>query len=160
MFGAMRLWVKPLGRLGNHLKMSNDPEDLGYSKPAPDPAQGEMFGEIATPPGERIKYPEKLAELERERRMRESVHPKWIASGKLSQAQADRQLAVLNAIIDDYSVRPWPQTKDFVAEWRPQAERVTFMGVRITHMHREELMAVVAYAKAALEHDTEKGEQR
>lgn len=110
-----------------------------------------MFGETVSPPGDRIMFAAKRQELQRELQMRKRVYPRWITDGKLTQAKADAQMAVLESCISDYEVRVWPQTKKFVGEWRETAERVTFMGVRITQMHREELLAVVAYAKAALE---------
>lgn len=136
--------------------MSNSREDLGYRQ-APDqqaPDQQEMFGETAPPTADRIRFPAKIAELQRELLYRKSLYPRWIDAGKLKQARADIQIRTLEAIIEDYNVRVWPQTRKFVAEWREAAERVTFMGVRINQMHREELLAVVAYAKAALEGET------
>lgn len=138
--------------------MSNDSEDIGHTTSASDQAQGEMFGEAPPETGQRIKYPEKLAELEREFAMRKRVYPGLIDRGKLTPERAERQQAVLAAIIEDYNVRPWPQTQPFVAEWRKDADGITFMGIRINRMHREELLAVVAYCKAALETMAEKTE--
>lgn len=45
---------------------------------------------------------EKLKCLEREIAMRRRVYPKWIASGKLKQEKADREIAIMEAIADDY----------------------------------------------------------
>jgi hypothetical protein len=44
----------------------------------------------------------KLAELKRERAMRHRVYPRFIDAGKMTRAEADCALAVLNAIILDY----------------------------------------------------------
>lgn len=131
--------------------MSNDREDLGYTSPDTAPAQDELFGSIEADPEKRIKFPEKIKELERELLMRRRVYPGLIQNGKLTKEKAERQLQVLQSIIDDYNVRVWPQTRQFVGEWREDAELVTFMGVRCNLMHREELLAIVAFAKAALE---------
>lgn len=137
--------------------MSDVRQDTGYTKPEPEAEQGEMFGDLIGEPGERVKFPAKLTELRRELVMRKNVYPRLVRDGKMSQQVADAQMAVLESIIEDYNVRPWPQTKEFVREWRDQAERVTFMGVQIRLMHREELLAVVAYAKVALETATDDG---
>ena len=129
--------------------MSNDPEELGYTK---EPVQqSELFGDIPADETKRIKFPEKLAELERELKLRGNVYPGLVDRNKLTQERADRQIEVLRSIIDDYNVRPWPQTKQFVAEWREDAETITFMNVPIARLHREELLAIVAYCKTALE---------
>lgn len=46
-----------------------------------------------------ITKEEMLAELRRELSMRESVYPKWIASGKLKQEVADHRIAALREAI-------------------------------------------------------------
>lgn len=38
----------------------------------------------------------------REVRMRLQVYPRWVAAGKMTQAEADRELARMRAIADDY----------------------------------------------------------
>jgi len=45
---------------------------------------------------------EKLKCIEREIALRRRVYPKWIASGKLKQEKADREIAVMEAIAVDY----------------------------------------------------------
>ena len=45
---------------------------------------------------------EKLAEVKREIRERQWVYPKQVEAGKLSQALADRRIAIMEAIADDY----------------------------------------------------------
>ena len=119
----------------------------------------DMFGDVAEKPTERIKFPEKLKELERELAMRRRVYPGLIERGKLTEDKADRQIKVLESVIADYNVRVWPQTKAFVGEWREDAERITFMGVQLNRMHREELLAVVAFCKSALEHNNDETEK-
>lgn len=126
----------------------SDREDIGYT---PAPAQDELFSDVTAGEEARIKYPEKLAELERELQMRRRVYPGLINRGKLTKEKAERQLKILSSIIEDYTVRPWPQTKQFVGEWREDAESIAFMGVKLNRMHREELLAVVAFCKDALE---------
>lgn len=39
-----------------------------------------------------------LAEVEREITLRRRVYPRWIATGRLSQAAADRQIAMMEAV--------------------------------------------------------------
>lgn len=131
--------------------MTNSREDTGYNKAEKPAEQTEMFGDRIGDPGDRVMFGAKLSELRRELAMRKNVYPRMVSRSKMSQKAADEQNAILEAIVDDYNIRVWPQTKDFVREWRDQAERITFMGVQIRQMHREELLAVVAYAKAALE---------
>lgn len=46
-----------------------------------------------------ITVADEIAELERELKMRHQVYPRRVASGMLSQAKADRQIAVLEATI-------------------------------------------------------------
>ena len=45
---------------------------------------------------------EKLNEALREIRQRQRVYPRLVADGRLSQADADRQIAIMRAIADDY----------------------------------------------------------
>lgn len=49
---------------------------------------------------------EKLREALREIRQRENVYPRLVAAKKLSQAAADRQIAIMQAIADDYREKP------------------------------------------------------
>jgi hypothetical protein len=51
---------------------------------------------------------DKLKCLEREIGMRKSVYPRWVYAGKMTQDQADREIACMEAIADDYRrlVRP------------------------------------------------------
>lgn len=42
---------------------------------------------------------------EREFKKRDSVYPRWVAAGKLTQGQADRELAMMKAIASDYEER-------------------------------------------------------
>lgn len=44
----------------------------------------------------------KIAALRREIHMRQHVYPSRIAAGKMSQAEADREIAVMQAILADY----------------------------------------------------------
>lgn len=52
-----------------------------------------------------ITNAEKLAELKRERGQRLHVYPRLIEAGKLTREKADRQLALINSIIEDYEAR-------------------------------------------------------
>lgn len=40
-----------------------------------------------------------IAELKRERKMRERVYPKWVSGRMMTQHQSDRQMACLDAAI-------------------------------------------------------------
>ena len=48
---------------------------------------------------------DKLKAIEREIALRKSAYPRFIASGKLKQAVADREIAVMEAIANDYRIR-------------------------------------------------------
>jgi hypothetical protein len=50
----------------------------------------------------RFTATEKLAEIDRELRLRRHVYPSRVAAGKLGQKVADRQIALLEAIRADY----------------------------------------------------------
>lgn len=45
---------------------------------------------------------EKLAAIEREMKMRRRVYPRWVADGRMTQAKADAEIAVMEAIAEDY----------------------------------------------------------
>lgn len=49
-----------------------------------------------------VPIEEKIAHLNREIAMRRSVYPRWVAKGKMKQDQADRGIAVMQAILADY----------------------------------------------------------
>ena len=53
---------------------------------------------------------EKLAELKRELKLRHQVYPRRIYTRRLSKKRADRQLALLESIIDDYTHGPLATT--------------------------------------------------
>lgn len=46
---------------------------------------------------------EKLACAERELKMRERVYPRWVANGKMTQAKADAEIAIMREIVADYA---------------------------------------------------------
>lgn len=46
---------------------------------------------------------DKRASIEREIKMRRRVYPRWVADRKMSQTQADREIAVMEAIAADYA---------------------------------------------------------
>lgn len=52
-----------------------------------------------------VTHEEKRACLEREIKMRRRVYPRWVQSGKMTQAQSDREIAVMEAILADYPPR-------------------------------------------------------
>jgi hypothetical protein len=39
----------------------------------------------------------------REARLRRRVYPRWVQSGKMTQRQADREIAIMEAIAADYA---------------------------------------------------------
>lgn len=52
-----------------------------------------------------ISYDQKRACLERELKMRRRVYPRWVQDGRMSQAKADEEIAVMKAILADYPPR-------------------------------------------------------
>jgi hypothetical protein len=46
---------------------------------------------------------EKLKCAKRELALRQAVYPKFIASGRLKQQSADQEIALMQAIVDDYT---------------------------------------------------------
>ena len=48
---------------------------------------------------------EKRAEVQREIQMRRRAFPRWVSSGRIGQATADRRIAILEAIAEDYAER-------------------------------------------------------
>lgn len=110
----------------------------------PDPAPADMFGEKPAD-APRVPLRDKLAELRRELEYRRNAYPKFIERGTLSEEAAARQLAALEAVYADMNAQPWPQTRNLVAHWRPKAETLTVLGVHASKMHRDELIAVLAF---------------
>jgi hypothetical protein len=45
---------------------------------------------------------EKLAAVRRDLNMRRRVYPRWVSNGKMNQAKADEETAVMEAIVADY----------------------------------------------------------
>ncbi len=45
----------------------------------------------------------KMLAAERELKMRKRVYPAWVRQGRMTQAQADYQIAVMQDIVDDYT---------------------------------------------------------
>ena len=52
----------------------------------------------------RINDADKRAALERELAFRRRCYPKWVAEGRMTRAQMEHQIAVIEAILDDYRV--------------------------------------------------------
>ncbi len=49
---------------------------------------------------------DKIKCLKREVAMRERVYPKWVQSGRMKQAEADKEIRVLKAVLHDYEPAP------------------------------------------------------
>ena len=47
----------------------------------------------------------KLREIDRELAMRRSVYPHWVLSRRMDAGAAERQIAIMEAIADDYRVK-------------------------------------------------------
>jgi len=45
---------------------------------------------------------DKIREIRRELAMRKNLYPKWVASGRMKLDHADRLIAIMQAIHDDY----------------------------------------------------------
>lgn len=48
---------------------------------------------------------EKRAAIKRELKLRRSAYPRWVAAGKMTQKEADKQIAIFEAIAADYAER-------------------------------------------------------
>lgn len=48
---------------------------------------------------------DKLEVADREVKMRKRVYPRWVEAGRMTQAQAERQIAIMSEIADDYRGR-------------------------------------------------------
>ena len=46
-----------------------------------------------------IPLAEQIAEVKREIAMRKRVYPKWVATGRMTQEQADKQIAAMEAAL-------------------------------------------------------------
>lgn len=49
---------------------------------------------------------DKIGCLRREIKMRRQVYPRWVATQKMKQEDADREIAVMEAILADYENAP------------------------------------------------------
>lgn len=47
----------------------------------------------------------KLRSAKRELAMRRSVYPKWVESGRMTQSEADHEIAVMADIVHDYQMQ-------------------------------------------------------
>lgn len=45
---------------------------------------------------------DKLVDSQRELAMRKRLYPQWVAAGRMSKKMADRQIAIQEAIVQDY----------------------------------------------------------
>jgi hypothetical protein len=45
---------------------------------------------------------QKLRAIERELKLRKRVYPRWVESGRMSQKQAAEEIAIMEAIAQDY----------------------------------------------------------
>lgn len=63
--------------------------------------------------GTSITNVDKRRECERELAMRRRVYPRWVETGKMKKHDADRQIAIMEAIAADY------QDRDLFAESNP-----------------------------------------
>ncbi len=45
---------------------------------------------------------DKLVCVQREIAMRKRVYPRWVAAGRMAKAKADREIAIMEAIAEDY----------------------------------------------------------
>lgn len=52
-----------------------------------------------------VSYDQKRACIERELKMRRRVYPRWVEAGRMTQAKADEEVAVMEAILADYPPR-------------------------------------------------------
>lgn len=52
-----------------------------------------------------ITHDQKRACIERELKMRRRVYPRWVADNRMTQAKADEEIAVMEAILRDYPPR-------------------------------------------------------
>lgn len=55
-----------------------------------------------------ISIEDEIQELEREVSLRKRVYPRWVFQGRISQAKADRQIAVMQSIINRLKATPSP----------------------------------------------------
>ena len=44
--------------------------------------------------------PDQITCVERELGMRRRVYPRWVATGRMTQADADREIATMSAVLD------------------------------------------------------------
>lgn len=59
--------------------------------------------DLGTPP---VSKADKIRCLKREIAMRERAYPRWVLNGKMEQKQADREIAVMKAVLHDYEAAP------------------------------------------------------
>lgn len=53
-----------------------------------------------------ITAKDKIRCLKREVALRERAYPRWVESGRMKAAEADREIAVLKAVLHDYEPAP------------------------------------------------------
>ena len=55
-----------------------------------------------------ITRADKAACLSREIKMRRRAYPRWVDQGRMTQALADREIAIMQAVLADYTEAPAP----------------------------------------------------
>lgn len=61
------------------------------------------------PPSEgAVPHADKIACLQREVKMRHRAYPRWVGQGRMTQAQADHEIAVMTAVLSDYEAQVVP----------------------------------------------------
>lgn len=67
---------------------------------------GDLAG--APPP---VTKGDKIRCLKREVALRKNAYPRWVDIGRMKQAEADREIEVMLAILHDYEKPPEPQAQ-------------------------------------------------
>lgn len=78
-----------------------------FAKPPPPPGPPPIVGSRRQVTERLFSFTreDKLAAVERELTLRRRVYPRWIEKGRMSGAKAAHEIAVLEAIRDDYEAK-------------------------------------------------------
>lgn len=111
----------------------------------------EKFGHEGGSAPMNVTRDQKIKALQREISYRGKLYPRWVNAGKMTQDEADAQLAYIRAVLEDYERQPWPQLRTFMSQWLvDDTMRMTFLGVPIRKCTRDELMAIIGFSYNAL----------
>lgn len=88
----------------------------------------------------KVSLQDQLKCVKREAAMRRNVYPKWVASGKWTQEQANREIAAMDAVVETIQRRLSLAVEEGCLEAAADFERVLEQKAKPVEMKQEQLI--------------------